>query len=275
MRPARSMSWWLTSSASEGASLRVPIKNLDARMADTARIGMRTAQRCLWRAMLWKNRSRILTYGGVAMLDQGRLPSECRHRSCQCAQRGVLGKAGQSARVAVSPGRHQARRVAGAGDVPRARRGGRAAAGARAHSRPHARLAALRGAVAVGAARLARQRTVARSRSGTCCGSWAATATCDCVRSGHPEFDAWRWHEYWVPLDAVIEFKREVYRQALNELRRFLNADRRLRRAPRGRVGLTRRAGRRGNSIAVLNARHCENRFDLSCARGLPSPSFP
>jgi len=47
--------------------------------------------------------------------------------------------------------------------------------------------------------------------------------------SGHPEFDAWRWHEYWVPLEAVIEFKRDVYRQALNELRRFLNADRRLR----------------------------------------------
>ncbi len=47
--------------------------------------------------------------------------------------------------------------------------------------------------------------------------------------SGHPEFDAWRWHEYWVPLDTVIEFKRDVYRQALNELRRFLNADRRLR----------------------------------------------
>ena len=47
--------------------------------------------------------------------------------------------------------------------------------------------------------------------------------------SGHPEFDAWRWHEFWVPLDAVIEFKRDVYRQALNELRRYLNADRRLR----------------------------------------------
>ncbi len=26
--------------------------------------------------------------------------------------------------------------------------------------------------------------------------------------SAHPEFDAWRWHDYWVPLDAVIEFKR-------------------------------------------------------------------
>lgn len=45
--------------------------------------------------------------------------------------------------------------------------------------------------------------------------------------SGHPEFDAWRWNEYWVPLDSVIEFKREVYRQALTELHRFLQADRR------------------------------------------------
>jgi putative (di)nucleoside polyphosphate hydrolase len=37
------------------------------------------------------------------------------------------------------------------------------------------------------------------------------------------EFDAWRWHDYWVPLDVVIEFKREVYQQALQELSRFLN----------------------------------------------------
>ena len=40
--------------------------------------------------------------------------------------------------------------------------------------------------------------------------------------SSHPEFDAWRWHEYWVPLETVIEFKREVYQMALSELARFL-----------------------------------------------------
>ena len=40
--------------------------------------------------------------------------------------------------------------------------------------------------------------------------------------TAHPEFDAWRWHDYWVPLDAVIEFKREVYQQALLELSRFV-----------------------------------------------------
>ncbi len=43
---------------------------------------------------------------------------------------------------------------------------------------------------------------------------------CDvCLRATtQPEFDAWRWNEYWVPLDSVIDFKREVYTLALNEL---------------------------------------------------------
>ena len=41
--------------------------------------------------------------------------------------------------------------------------------------------------------------------------------------SNHPEFDAWRWHEYWVPLDVVIEFKRGVYQLALQELSRFIH----------------------------------------------------
>lgn len=47
---------------------------------------------------------------------------------------------------------------------------------------------------------------------------------CDvCLRrSEKPEFDAWRWHPYWVPLEAVVEFKREVYQQALTELSRFV-----------------------------------------------------
>lgn len=55
---------------------------------------------------------------------------------------------------------------------------------------------------------------------------------CDvCLRhSEHPEFDAWRWHEYWVPLDSVIEFKRDVYQRALQELVRYLNASARARR---------------------------------------------
>jgi putative (di)nucleoside polyphosphate hydrolase len=36
--------------------------------------------------------------------------------------------------------------------------------------------------------------------------------------AGHPEFDGWRWVDYWYPLEAVVPFKREVYRLALEEL---------------------------------------------------------
>jgi putative (di)nucleoside polyphosphate hydrolase len=47
---------------------------------------------------------------------------------------------------------------------------------------------------------------------------------CDvCLRAtSHPEFDAWRWSSYWVSLDSVIEFKRDVYKQALAELSTLL-----------------------------------------------------
>jgi len=38
----------------------------------------------------------------------------------------------------------------------------------------------------------------------------------------HPEFDAWRWNDYWVTLDVVVEFKRSVYEMALNELSRYV-----------------------------------------------------
>jgi putative (di)nucleoside polyphosphate hydrolase len=52
-----------------------------------------------------------------------------------------------------------------------------------------------------------------------------------------PEFDAWRWNDYWVPLDAVIEFKRGVYQQALHELVRYLEQDRRLSRTATSSTG--------------------------------------
>ena len=41
--------------------------------------------------------------------------------------------------------------------------------------------------------------------------------------SEHPEFDAWRWVPFWIQLDAVIGFKREVYELALSELARYLS----------------------------------------------------
>lgn len=37
-----------------------------------------------------------------------------------------------------------------------------------------------------------------------------------------PEFDAWRWIDYWRALDEIIAFKRDVYRRALSELEPFL-----------------------------------------------------
>src|SRR6185312_10458645 len=33
-----------------------------------------------------------------------------------------------------------------------------------------------------------------------------------------PEFDRWRWVNYWYPLRQVVSFKRHVYRRALEEL---------------------------------------------------------
>jgi putative (di)nucleoside polyphosphate hydrolase len=40
--------------------------------------------------------------------------------------------------------------------------------------------------------------------------------------SSPPEFDAWRWVNYWYPLNQVVAFKREVYRRALKELAPFV-----------------------------------------------------
>ncbi len=36
--------------------------------------------------------------------------------------------------------------------------------------------------------------------------------------SERPEFDHWRWVDYWYPIKAVVPFKRQVYSQALSEL---------------------------------------------------------
>jgi putative (di)nucleoside polyphosphate hydrolase len=41
-----------------------------------------------------------------------------------------------------------------------------------------------------------------------------------------PEFDSWRWVNYWYPTQGVIFFKRSVYRSALRELAPLLFSDR-------------------------------------------------
>ena len=38
----------------------------------------------------------------------------------------------------------------------------------------------------------------------------------------HPEFDCWRWVDYWEPVDEIVFFKKDVYKQALTELQQFL-----------------------------------------------------
>jgi putative (di)nucleoside polyphosphate hydrolase len=43
-------------------------------------------------------------------------------------------------------------------------------------------------------------------------------------RSEHPEFDHWRWVNYWYPIRGVVDFKQAVYRQALSELAPLLFA---------------------------------------------------
>lgn len=37
-------------------------------------------------------------------------------------------------------------------------------------------------------------------------------------RTCKPEFDSWCWVDYWHPVEDVVYFKRQVYRQALTEL---------------------------------------------------------
>ena len=44
----------------------------------------------------------------------------------------------------------------------------------------------------------------------------------DCT--SHPEFDDWKWVDYWAPADGVISFKKAVYREALAELEPYFGS---------------------------------------------------
>ncbi len=41
--------------------------------------------------------------------------------------------------------------------------------------------------------------------------------------SSDPEFDLWKWVDFWYPIDEVVSFKRKVYQQALNQLAPYYN----------------------------------------------------
>ena len=50
-----------------------------------------------------------------------------------------------------------------------------------------------------------------------------------------PEFDHWRWVSFWYPVTAVVDFKQDVYRQALTELAARLSPSRKTARKRRRR----------------------------------------
>jgi putative (di)nucleoside polyphosphate hydrolase len=70
-------------------------------------------------------------------------------------------------------------------------------------------------------------RYVRRNRAPLCVGQkqrWfllrviAAAVQFNFGMTSEPEFDSWRWVDYWEPVREVIYFKRPVYAQALTEL---------------------------------------------------------
>ncbi len=58
--------------------------------------------------------------------------------------------------------------------------------------------------------------------------------------SEKPEFDEWRWVDYWLPLKEIVFFKRQVYKKALSELETTLFPER----------NRSRRRGGSGDSVS-------------------------
>lgn len=88
--------------------------------------------------------------------------------------------------------------------------------------------------------------------------------------TSHPEFDAWRWNDYWVPLDVVVEFKRGVYEMALTELARYLPRTDHRNRYLRGGVrtreqdhGSARDPGPASTEAAAFNRTICNGTMEL------------
>ncbi len=78
------------------------------------------------------------------------------------------------------------------------------------------------------------ERYIRRNRRPVCIGQkqvWFLLRLVGCEgdlcldKTDHPEFDDWRWVDYWEPLAEVISFKRGVYRRALEELAPYLFPD--------------------------------------------------
>ena len=44
----------------------------------------------------------------------------------------------------------------------------------------------------------------------------------DLSYTSEPEFDSWKWVDFWRPVEEVNSFKRQVYQQALKQLQPFI-----------------------------------------------------
>ncbi|KAI1696396.1 NUDIX domain-containing protein [Ditylenchus destructor] len=133
----------------------------------------------------------------------GRLQAQRRHHPAQPEKPGFLGQAHTHAFLAVSARRHQAWRNARAGEFRELHEEvGLVADHVRIIARtrdwlryevPHHSSGATRVAITA-----ARSRLVPVAADGR-------DSDMNLRATDHPEFDAWRWNEYWVPLEAVIE----------------------------------------------------------------------
>ena len=83
---------------------------------------------------------------------------------------------------------------------------------------PHAPLAAIPAAAAGTCAATCSRCAWARSNAGSCCACAGRMRRFRFDMTAEPEFDRWRWVDYWQPIREVIYFKRAVYTRALHEL---------------------------------------------------------
>lgn len=75
--------------------------------------------------------------------------------------------------------------------------------------------------------------------------------TIDLAATGTPEFDQWRWLNYWQAIEEVVHFKRKVYQLALQELSELVP-----------------------ELAEVRSISSMENEYKYQCCYGNKAPSF-
>ena len=143
---------------------------------------------------------------------------------------GVSGRPGRRPRLAVPAGRRQPRRTGRRGAVSRTQGGNRPGAPGRGGAGLDPRLAALSPAAAIRARPLHRTEAALVSAAGSSADE--SKLRFDCTAT--PEFDRWRWADYWTPVREVVYFKRRVYVRALHDLGAADVSRRACRRIPSG-----------------------------------------